>query len=145
MKIKKILLCLILSIFIIGTSCAYVEAKIVTKDYKTSKYHYHTKYKYVYKSKVTVKGTTLRTLGNKIKSYCKNHYPKGWKYELYDIGYHKGIYKVWAKQKVKVKHYLIKHTEVSDKNINGMVNMEKGVVYYSYWCNKCDYCSPIYH
>ncbi len=96
MNWKKLLILLTIGIFVVGTSCACVEAK--------STYHYAKKTKWVYKGKVVIYGKTIGQVAKKINKYCKSHYGKYYRYKLVGICGHNCGYKVWAKQKVKVKH-----------------------------------------
>ena len=147
MNWKKLLIFAIIGIFVVGTSCACVSAKIVEKDTKTTKYHWHKATKWVGKGIIGGKHKTMKACKVAVNNYCNKKLGKGkWRATIFrDSKTNKYCAFVDVKKTVKVKHYLYKHTAVSDKNVKGMTNMKAGVVYYSFWCPKCGYFSPIYH
>ncbi len=147
MNLRNLLIFITIGIFVVGTSMACVEAKIVEKDTKSSKYHWHKATKWIGKGVLCGKHKTMKACKVAVTKYCNAKLGKGkFRYVIFrDAKTGKYSAFVDVKKVVKVKHYLYKHTAVSNKNINGMSVMKKGVVYTNYWCPKCSYMTPITH
>ena len=147
MNLRNLLIFITIGIFVVGTSMACVEAKIVEKDTKSSKYHWHKATKWVGKGIIGGKHKSMKACKVAVNNYCNKKLGKGkWRATIFrDSKTNKYCAFVDVKKVVKVKHYLYKHTTVSNKNVKGMFNLKAGVIYTNYWCPKCSYMTPITH